>query len=146
MIAALAQVPIVLLLLSQASQSDKSKLDHLREAWATALRQKQLDTAINLYAPNATFFGPDGTQSTGTTAIRSLFIDVMKTFTSDLHFHSTALEVSGDLAYDSGTYHETLTTTADGVKKQIQGTYLTVLKRDPSGTWKIVQQMWTFAP
>jgi ketosteroid isomerase-like protein len=70
----------------------------------------------------------------------------MSTFNSDLALHSQNLETSGDLAYDSGDFQETLTITATGAKITSKGSYIIVFKRQPSGSWQIVQQVWTGTP
>ena len=70
----------------------------------------------------------------------------MSTFTSDLTLHSQNLESSGDLAYDSGDFQETLTTIATGAKLTSKASYVMIFKRQPTGSWQIVQQVWTGTP
>ena len=50
---------------------------------------------------------------------------------------------SGDLAYDSGEYRESLVKLSDQTKAEVQGNYVMVFKRQPDGTWLIAEQMWT---
>jgi ketosteroid isomerase-like protein len=64
-------------------------------------------------------------------------------FDSDLTLHSQNLEVSGDLAYDSGDFQEILTTKATGAKINSKGSYLIIFERQSDGSWKIVQQVFT---
>ncbi len=122
---------------------DKKAIGSLRETWVRALRGKQLEQAVDLYVDDAVFFQPVGSPVTGRANIRALFATVMKTYDSDIQLDSKALGVSGNLAYDSGTYQELLVTIANGTKQQLTGSYLMVLKREPRGKWKIVQHMWT---
>ncbi len=131
---------------AQPDEGSKKSIEASRESWGRYLHDKQLDAAMSLYTNDAVFFDPEGTQVRGKASIQKLFSTVMKTFTSEIHFTSIALEVSGDLAYDSGEYHEDLVATAGGARRKIRGTYLTVLKHGPDGKWRIVQQMWTQAP
>jgi ketosteroid isomerase-like protein len=70
----------------------------------------------------------------------------MATFDSDLTLHSRNLEASGDLAYDSGDFEETLTNRASGAKIASKGSYIIIYKRQAGGTWQIVQQVWTGIP
>jgi len=70
----------------------------------------------------------------------------MATFNSDLTLHSQNLETSGDLAYDSGDFQETLTTIATGAKVTSKGSYIIIYRRQPRGDWQIVQQVWTGTP
>jgi ketosteroid isomerase-like protein len=99
-----------------------------------------------LYTQDAVFLQPTGERVTGLAAIRSLFVQVMGAVTSEPTLTSVDLDVSGDLAYDSGTYSETLTSVATGAKTSAKGSYLMVLKRGGDGQWRIQQQMWSQSP
>lgn len=117
-----------------------------REDWVTALHTKQLDSILNFYAADGAFLQPSGERITGAAALRNLFQTIMTMFNSDLILHSLNLETSGDLAYDSGDFEENLTNIATGAKIASKGSYVTIYKRQASGSWKIVQQVWTGIP
>ncbi|HWW15144.1 MAG TPA: DUF4440 domain-containing protein [Candidatus Dormibacteraeota bacterium] len=129
-----------------AQSSTLETLTKMREAWVQDLRTKQLEPILKFYTPDAVFLQPTGERITGTAALRALFQTVMSTFTSDLTLHSQNLESSGDLAYDSGDFQETLTTIATGAKLTSKGSYVMIFKRQPTGSWQIVQQVWTGTP
>ena len=118
----------------------------IREAWVQDLRTKQLEPILKFYAPDAVFLQPTGERITGSAAIRTLFQTIMATFNSDLTLHSQKLEISGDLAYDSGDFQEILTTIATGAKITAKGSYIIIFKRQPNGGWQIVQHVWTGTP
>jgi ketosteroid isomerase-like protein len=121
-------------------------LTKIREAWVQDLRTKQLESILKFYAPDAVFLQPTGERITGSTALRTLFQTIMATFNSDLTLHSQNLETSGDLAYDSGEFEESLTTIATGAKITSKGSYIFIFKRQPNSSWQIVQQVWTGTP
>jgi ketosteroid isomerase-like protein len=121
-------------------------LAKIREAWVYDLRNKQLEPILKFYAPDAVFLQPNGERITGSAALRNLFQTIMATFHSDLTLHSQNLETSGDLAYDSGDFQETLTTIATGAKITSKGSYIIIFKRQPNGSWQIVQQVFTGTP
>ena len=129
-----------------ALKSAEQTLAKLREAWIQDLRTKQLEPILKFYAPDAVFLQPNGDRVSGSAALRTLFQTIMSTFTSDLALHSQNLETSGDLAYDSGDFQETLTTIASGAKITSKGSYIIIYKRQPNGRWQIVQQVWTGTP
>ena len=120
-------------------------LAKLRAQWAQELHDKQLDKIIALYAPDAAFLAPSGGRFTGQAEIRGLFKTIMDTVTSNITFRSIATESSGDLAFDSGDYSETLVPTKSGPDQHYKGDYLIVFRRQKDGHWLIVQQVWTFA-
>jgi ketosteroid isomerase-like protein len=121
-------------------------LAKIREAWVQDLRTKQLEPLLKFYAPDAVFLQPTGERIAGSAALRTLFQTIMATFNSDLTLHSQNLETSGDLAYDSGDFQETLTTIATGAKITTKGSYIIIFKRQPNGSWQIVQHVWTGTP
>jgi ketosteroid isomerase-like protein len=121
-------------------------LAKIRENWVQDLRTKQLEPILKFYAPDAVFLQPTGERITGSAALRALFQNVMATFNSDLTLHSQNLETSGDLAYDSGDFQETLTTNATGAKMTSTGSYIIIFEYQAKGGWQIVQHAWTGIP
>jgi len=113
--------------------STLATLAKIREAWVQDLRTKQLEPILKFYAPDAAFLQPSGERLTGSAALRTLFVTIMATFNSDLTLHSQNLEASGDLAYDSGDFQESLTTIATGAKITSKGSYILIFKRQPNG-------------
>jgi ketosteroid isomerase-like protein len=113
----------------------------LREQWVQELRTKQLDQILMRYAPNAVFL-PPAARIVGQAAIREHFKMIMATFNSDLSLHSIDTLQSGDLAYDSGDYQETMEQISDGTKREYRGNYLVIYQRQKDGKWLIVEHMW----
>jgi len=130
----------------QKSSGPENEMVALRAEWVKDLRAKRLDQAVALYASDASFFDPQGGRKTGQAEIRSLFQSVMSSFNSDIQLRSIATMVSGNLAYDSGDFQETLVTIATRASAKLRGSYLMVLRRDADGHWRIVAHMWTEAP
>jgi ketosteroid isomerase-like protein len=132
---------------ARASQ-DNALVDlaRIREEWVQDLHAKRLEPILKSYAPDAVFLQPNGDRIVGSAALRSLFQNIMSSFTSDLTLHSRNLEASGDLAYDSGDFEESLTNLATAAKIASKGSYVVIYKRQPDGSWKIVQHVWTGIP
>jgi ketosteroid isomerase-like protein len=121
-------------------------LAKIREAWVEDLRTKQLEPILKFYASDAVFLQPTGERITGAATLRTFFQTIMATFNSDLTLHSQNLETSGDLAYDSGDFQEVLTNIATGARLTSKGSYVIIFKRQPNGTWQIVEHIWTGTP
>jgi ketosteroid isomerase-like protein len=114
----------------------------LRQEWARDLHAKQIEASVALYTADSDFISDAG-RTHGTAAIRELYRKITSTFDSDITFTSRQVEVSGDLAYDSGSYTETLLVRATGKTQHMAGDYVTVYRRGKDGTWRIVEQVWT---
>ena len=142
MIATLAAGAPIVLAHTEGPSPDET-FAALRTEWAHNLHEKRMDAWGAEFAADAEFINPGGDRVRGTAALRKLFETVTTTFDSDLTFDSARVDVSGDLAYDSGTYHETLIIRANGKAQHATGSYLTVYRRRGDGAWLIVQQMWT---
>jgi ketosteroid isomerase-like protein len=129
-----------------APATDQDPFAALRDQWARDLKGKFIDDSLAQYAADADFVSDDG-RTHGPAALRQLFVTVTKAFDSDLTFQSDRVEISGDLAYDSGSYKETLTNRATGKAQPISGDYLTVYRRtkaaNGNAVWLIVEQVWT---
>jgi uncharacterized protein (TIGR02246 family) len=128
---------------AEQTVKDIGVIEHVREDWATDWNSKRLPDIMRLYAPDAVFLQPYSARVTGTDAIRALFDSQLATNTPHIAFHGITIEGSDNLAYDSGTYDETVTT--GGVTRAYRGDYLLILKRQADGRWLIVHQAWTDA-
>jgi ketosteroid isomerase-like protein len=135
---------------AMAVSSDKSEINaqlaEARDGWLAAFKSKDLGTVVGFYASDAAFLQPTGDRISGIEAIRELYQKVVNTFDTDLMLRSHDLEVSTNLAYDSGEYEETLTTRATGQKQHFHGQYVMVFRLSSDGHWTIVQHAWTVAP
>ena len=128
---------------SSRRESSDAVFAELRQQWARNLHDKRIDVSVGEYAPDAEFIQPDGMRVRGSDALRKLFETITTTFDSDLVFESQGVETSGKLAFDSGTYHETLVLRASDKHQSSTGSYLTIYRREPNGAWLIVEQSWT---
>src|SRR5262245_7432382 len=130
-----------------SSSSDAShQAAEARDSWLAAFKSKDVGAAVGFYASDAVFLQPSGERIEGNEAIRELYKKVVNTFDTDLVLRSRNLEVSANLAYDSGEYEETLTNRATGQKQHFRGQYVMIFRLGSDGHWKIIQRAWTVAP
>jgi ketosteroid isomerase-like protein len=115
-----------------------------RDVWVALWNSRKIYQVLTFYAPDAMFLTASGERANGLFEIRYLFERMRNSNTSDLKLHSLAFEQSGDLAYDSGSYTETMAL-PDNPHHEIRGSYLAVYKHQPDGRWLIVQHVWTAA-
>ena len=137
---------ILLCLGSCATGNYAPEVARLRDDWLQNFRQKNVEAAVAMYAENAAFLPPDGQVVAGRAAIHDLYRTVAATYDSDLTLHSRRIETSGNLAYDTGDFSETLTTISNGAAQKLSGQYIMEFRRDTLGHWKIVEHVWTQVP
>src|SRR5579859_7746648 len=133
---------LVLLGLSQAVHG-AGTMGALSTEWAADWSHKDLEAVMALYAPEPVFLPAAGPRWTGTGTIRKNFADILARYNSHIELHSVDSQVSGDLAFDSGTYEETILPIKEGKPIHAQGNYLFVFQLQKDGHWKILEQTWT---
>jgi ketosteroid isomerase-like protein len=114
----------------------------LRDAWVRAFNARQLDPVMASFALDAVLMPITGGRIVSAAAIKNLYERMWGRLTPHVELTSHVVERSGDLAYDSGAYVETLATGAAAVT--IAGSYAFVYRHERSG-WRIVEQIWTEA-
>ncbi|HEY0993115.1 MAG TPA: DUF4440 domain-containing protein [Kofleriaceae bacterium] len=118
------------------------ELAAVREAWTRAFNAKQLDAVAATYALDAVFLPITGGRVVSAAAIKNLHERIWAQLTPHIELTTHVVERSGDLAYDSGEYVETIV--SGGASVNIAGNYVFVYRRQPEG-WRIVEQVWTEA-
>jgi uncharacterized protein (TIGR02246 family) len=111
--------------------------------WGADWSAKKLDAVMALYTPDAVFFATDGGRFAGSSALRDFFKKTLATNDPTIHMHRVAFEQSGSLAYESGSYTETIVSA--GKSTDYAGHYVFIL-RNQNGRWLIADQMWTGSP
>jgi ketosteroid isomerase-like protein len=130
-----------------STSSEASRLvAEARDSWLSAFKSKDVSAAVGFYTADAAFLQPSGDRIAGIEAIRELYQKVVSTFDTDLMLRSRNLEVSANLAYDSGEYEENLTNKATGQKQHFRGQYVMIFRLGSDGHWKIIQHAWTVVP
>ena len=141
---ALLAFGLFLLLPVSTACAEQGEYAALGAQWAAAWGAGDLDGVMALYAAEPAFQPSLGERWAGTEAIRQHFAGALARYRGELHLHSQRSSASGDLAFDSGSYDETIrAVSGKGKPKRLQGGYLFVLQRVPGGDWKILEQIWT---
>lgn len=100
------------------------------------------------YADDAAMANPGSPLATGQDAIRQATTEFAADPNLKVEFEADRVQVaaSGDLAYTRG--HYTATSTDPKTKKPVDsaGSYLTVYKKQPDGSWKAVEDFITPGP
>jgi ketosteroid isomerase-like protein len=138
---------IALLLLFQARSGDAQTpsqvpaADALDARFVSDLHDKKIDDVLTLYASDAVFVNPDGTEATGP-GLRKLYEQVTAAFDSDLHLKRGSLKRSVNTLIEDGTYTEELGHRDTGKVDHTHGTYKFTMHRDADGAWRFSRMEW----
>src|SRR5438309_181660 len=118
-------------------------LRDLDAKWSAAAGAKDVDKTVSYYAESAVVMPPSASAATTRETIRSAWKEMLTTPGAAISWKATKVEVakSGDLAYVSGTYEETMTD-ASGKPVKDRGKYVEIFKKQADGTWKVVADIW----
>jgi uncharacterized protein (TIGR02246 family) len=119
--------------------ADRQAVEQIRSQWIEAAEQNDATAVAALYSDDAIVTSPDGEAVRGRNSIQELW-ERQLPMGSDLDIDSSDFEVSGDLAYDYGTFSQTLTL-PDREAMDVEGEYVVILKRQDDGQWRITRHL-----
>lgn len=102
------------------------------------------DPAVkSLYAPDAVVVVPNAPPRDDPELIGQAFDRYAANSTAVIDFKNVATVISagGDLAFSQGTYSSSSTNPDTGMVQKGNGYYLLVYKKQPDGSWKVIQDV-----
>jgi uncharacterized protein (TIGR02246 family) len=97
---------------------------------------------VNVFANDAIIIAPSAPDIVGLDAIRKMYTDMMKQASMTVHFSTEEVAVTGDMAYEHGTYTLRIADKATGrVVQDAKNKHVHIFKRQPDGTWKTWRMM-----
>jgi len=114
-------------------------VDHVGETFNSG----NLDTFMGVFTEDAIQFNQGYPDVVGKAAIRKLYEDALAQSDIKVAFHTREVEVSGNLAYEGGTYDILIRPRADpgATPLTVTNRHVHVLKRQPDGSWKTWRMM-----
>lgn len=118
-------------------EADIAAINELWTQYASAVTTGDLHLWISLWIDDGIQMAPDAPAVIGKEQIRAKYESIFPQFISKMAITSKETTVAGDWAYARGTYTLSNTPKAGGETIYIDGKYLTILKRQVDGSWKI---------
>ncbi|MBZ5675813.1 MAG: SgcJ/EcaC family oxidoreductase [Acidobacteriia bacterium] len=122
--------------------ADEKAIRDIETEWVKAFAAKDMDKILAPYADDATVLLSNAPTMVGKDAIRAGMKDTVTDPKFSLDLKTVKVYVSkDDLAYSQGTYS---VKTADPKTKKVTaetGRYVEVYKKQPDGSWKIVEDI-----
>jgi uncharacterized protein (TIGR02246 family) len=118
-------------------ETDITAINELWNQYASAVTTGDLDLWISLWADNGIQMAPGAPAVIGKEQIWTKYESIFPQFSSKMTIKNEETRVAGDWAYARGTYTLSMTPKAGGETVFIDGKFLTILKRQVNGSWKI---------
>lgn len=130
---------ILLASLAVAQSKDEEIIRKLEHDWSAAAQNRDVEKCVAVYADDGMVLGDRVPIAKGKEQIRALWKQMLSAPGLKISFSPTMVEVakSKDLAYDVGTYEETVNDEKGNPTTEI-GKYVVVWKRQADKQWKAV--------
>jgi uncharacterized protein (TIGR02246 family) len=126
------------------SAGDKAQIRATDSAFAASVNTGDLEGVTAVYADDASLLAPNLPPQKGRDAIRGFWQGFLDAYAVKFEVVSDTIEGRGDLAYNMGHYRFSAVPKAKGVPgANDEGKFLTVLKKQPNGKWKLVLDMYS---
>lgn len=123
---------------AQQKGADDAAIAKLRTAYQTASGAQNAAAIAQLFAADGVEMPPNAPAASGRAAIEAYHKGLAKQWMMHgITITSTSMKVTGDTAYDVGTYKQQLMSNANGSIFDDKGKYIVLLKKDGAGNWAI---------
>jgi uncharacterized protein (TIGR02246 family) len=120
--------------------TDQQSIRRLTENWLAAINSKNIPQLTNMVTEDAIFLPPGYPPIRGRQAVQAMFESFFKQFSSVEQTVSVEeVEIAGDWAYTWGTENLTVVPLAGGTPLHMQGKGMSILRRQPDGSWKFAR-------
>ncbi|HVH70654.1 MAG TPA: SgcJ/EcaC family oxidoreductase, partial [Candidatus Dormibacteraeota bacterium] len=117
--------------------NDKQAIRKLTEDWLVAVRAKDIPRLSSMVTDDAVFPPPGFPPIRGKQAVETMYQSFFPQFRSvEQTVSIEEVQVVGDWAFSWGTEKFVLMPQAGGAPIEMQGQGMTILKRQPNGSWK----------
>jgi uncharacterized protein (TIGR02246 family) len=121
----------------QADPPADRAVDGIWKEYSASLNAGDIDRWVALWTDDGVQMPPDEAPVVGKEKIRARNGAVLQKFKFDIGITNQEVQTVGDLAYSRGVYKATLTPKQGGKPIPIDGKYMTILRRQPNGSWRI---------
>lgn len=130
-------IPLAACSRQQQQVSAATAAETIWKEYAESLNSGDLDRWLELWTEDGVQMPPDEAAIAGKDNIRARNEALLDKFTFDIGITNQEVQAAGNWAYARGTYTAKLMPKAGGRPISIDGKYLTILARQPDGSWRI---------
>jgi len=119
---------------------DEQAIRKLTEDWLAAMRSKDIPGLAGMVTEDAVFLPSGFPPIRGKQAVETMYRSFFPQFSSvEQTVSIEELQVAGDWAFAWGTEKVTLVPEAGGTPIEMQGKGMSILRRQPDGSWKFAR-------
>ena len=123
-----------------ARGNDEQAIRKLTEDWLAAVRAKDIPRLSSMVTDDAIFMPPGLPPIRGKQAVETMYKSFFPQFASvEQTVSIEEIEVAGDWAFAWGTEQFVLVPQAGGAPIEMQGKGMSILRRQPDGSWKFAR-------
>jgi uncharacterized protein (TIGR02246 family) len=119
----------------------RATADAIFAKYAASLAAGDADAWATLWTEDGVQMPPDAPPVVGKSQIREKLRSLLAQFRFDMRIHTEEVRTAGDWAFARGLYDATLTPKAGGRQIPIDGKFMTILARQPDGSWRIYRDI-----
>ena len=121
---------------AQQKGADEAAIAKVRTAFQTAASAQDAAGMAKLFTADGVEMPPNAPAATGRAAIEAFHKGFAKQWMQHgMTITPTSTKVTGDTAYDVGTYKQQIMSHASGAIVDDKGKYVVLLKKDAAGNW-----------
>jgi len=122
---------------SNGTDADRAAISATLNAYAAAWKASDTASLVALYTPDAIIMPTDHVVERGAAAIGNYNKAFFDEYTpGDFVINQEETQISGDLAFNRGSFSFSATPKAGGALIQDRGKYVVIMARQADGTWK----------
>jgi uncharacterized protein (TIGR02246 family) len=125
-----------------STEADLAALEAVKQQCLEAVNGGDAKRVVGFCTDDHVWIPADERILIGKEALRESFQAMFDTYEYAESWSSEEVVVSGDWAFDRGTFTATLTPKAGGEPIQDGGRYIWILKRQADGSWKYARSIW----
>ena len=119
---------------------DEQAIRKLSEDWLEAVRAKDIPRLSGMVTDDAVFLPPGFSPIRGRPGVETMYRSFFPQFSSvEQSVSIEEIQVAGDWAFAWGTEKFTLVPLTGGAPIEMQGKGMSILKRQPDGSWKFAR-------
>lgn len=123
------------------AQTDVAAINKIWDLYTKGVNTGDLNLWISLWDENGIQLAPDAPAVVGKAAIRTKYAKIFPQVTLKIAITNREVRVAGEWAYSRGTYTLSVTPKAGGETSLTDGKYLTILRKQADGSWKIFRDI-----